>query len=233
MLLFTSASDYSKSELLGKIKVSDHEAFQKIPNEFCANPDRTYYLRKQALDSLERMLSVAFAEGIQLKVLSATRDFFAQKSIWEAKWNGQRKVNGKDIKSLNLSDTEKAIFILHYSSMPGSSRHHWGTDIDLNNLNNSYFEETEEGVKVYDWLVHHAESFGFMQPYTSKASGRTGYNEEKWHWSFYPLSEPMLKAYNEQISYEDIDGFDGSAQAKEVKIIEQYVNGISTCNPPQ
>ena len=41
-----------------------------------------------------------------------------------------------------------------------------------------------------DWLVQNGASYGFCQPYTA---GRcAGYNEEKWHWSYMPLSEPML-----------------------------------------
>ncbi|NJK84501.1 MAG: M15 family metallopeptidase [Saprospiraceae bacterium] len=38
---------------------------------------------------------------------------------------------------------ERALKILKYSSMPGTSRHHWGTDIDLNSFSNSYFEQGE------------------------------------------------------------------------------------------
>ena len=32
--------------------------------------------------------------------------------------------------------------------MPSTSRHHWGTDLDLNNLNNSYFT-SGKGKKIY------------------------------------------------------------------------------------
>ena len=76
---------------------------------------------------------------------------------------------------------ERARMILTYSSMPGTSRHHWGTDMDLNKDNNGYFA-TGEGLKVYEWLQAHAHEYGFCQPYTPKGPNRPeGYNEEKWH----------------------------------------------------
>jgi LAS superfamily LD-carboxypeptidase LdcB len=109
--------------------------------------------------------------------------------------------------------------------MPGTSRHHWGTDIDLNSLENSYFE-VGEGLKVYQWLLQHAHEFGFCQPYTSKATGRTGYEEEKWHWSYTPLSVPLLQQYMNTITLEDISGFQGSETAAQLDVINTYVAGV-------
>ncbi len=37
-------------------------------------------------------------------------------------------------------------------------------------------------------LTANAAKFGFCQPYNVKTD-RKGYNEEKWHWSFMPLSK--------------------------------------------
>jgi hypothetical protein len=123
---------------------------------------------------------------------------------------------------------DKALDILTYSSMPGTSRHHWGTDIDLNAFENEYFE-SGEGLEVYEFLNRCASTFGFQQVYTSKEtsqSPRSGYEEEKWHWSYTPISIPMLNAYNDFILTEDIQGFQGASQADSVHIIRDYVNGI-------
>ena len=109
--------------------------------------------------------------------------------------------------------------------MPGSSRHHWGTDMDFNSLENGYFE-TGEGLRLYKWLKLHAAEYGFCQPYTSKSTGRTGYEEEKWHWSFMPLSKIFLQDYINTIQPKDITGFDGSQIADSVRIIEHYVMGV-------
>ena len=110
--------------------------------------------------------------------------------------------------------------------MPSTSRHHWGTDLDINSLSNSYFTEGK-GKKEYNWLQKNASKFGFYQVYTSKENGRKGYNEEKWHWTYLPLSSKYLNYYNAHISLNDISGFKGSEFAKELNIIKNYVNGIN------
>jgi LAS superfamily LD-carboxypeptidase LdcB len=109
--------------------------------------------------------------------------------------------------------------------MPSSSRHHWGTDIDLNSLNNSYFN-SGKGLSEYEWLITHANHFGFYQVYTEKNKNRTGYNLEKWHWSYLPLASKYLDFYNKRVINDDINGFEGFQQAQKVKIIKDYVNGI-------
>ena len=111
--------------------------------------------------------------------------------------------------------------------MPGTSRHHWGTDIDLNDLNNEYFA-TGQGKKVYDWLVEHGAEYGFCQVYTEQGEARPeGYQEEKWHWSYMPLASPFLQQYNKQVSYDDLGGFAGEEAAEQVGAIPKYVNGIA------
>jgi LAS superfamily LD-carboxypeptidase LdcB len=162
------------------------------------------------------MLDSAKHSGFELKIISGTRNFEEQKSIWERKW----------LKYKNLEPLERALKILEYSSMPSSSRHHWGTDIDLNSLNNSYFN-SGKGLAEYNWLSTHANSFGFYQVYNEKSKHRTGYNSEKWHWSYLPLASEYLKFYNKRIVNSDINGFSGYEQAQKVKIIKDYVNGIS------
>ena len=112
------------------------------------------------------MYDAAKKEGITLKIISATRNFATQKIIWEGKWTGKRLHESKENLAKTIPNpTERAIKILRWSSMPGTSRHHWGTDIDLNKLNNSYFEKGE-GLKIYNWLIANASSFGFCQPYS-------------------------------------------------------------------
>ena len=58
--------------------------------------------------------------------------------------------------------------ILEYSSAPGTSRHHWGTDMDINALQNDYFSNKGNGAFLYEWLQKNAAKFGFCQPYNKK-----------------------------------------------------------------
>ena len=114
--------------------------------------------------------------------------------------------------------------ILTYSSMPGSSRHHWGTDVDLYSLEPSAFE-SGAGKQTVEWLRVHASTFGYAEVYTQDSS-RTGYLPEPWHWSYVPLSRPFLKAYLDSVRSSDFSSFLGSEQARSVNIINHYVAGV-------
>ena len=41
----------------------------------------------------------------------------------------------------------------------------------------------------------------FIRFIPMKRIGRTGYNLEKWHWSYLPLASKYLEFYNKKISY--------------------------------
>lgn len=219
------ADTLTKEELLGQIQPADHQDFTRIAAQYTDKSD--IYLRKEAYEAFRRMAAAARQDGISLYIISATRNFAAQKSIWEAKWTGKRKVDGQDLSETMPDPKQRALKILEYSSMPGSSRHHWGTDIDLNALNNDYFA-SGAGKKLYDWLLTHAAAYGFCQVYTTKGADRPhGYNEEKWHWSYMPLSSQFLDQYEQKITYRDITGFQGAEAAGLIDVIPKYVQGIA------
>lgn len=206
---------FTKEQLLGKINPSKDSSFQKIPSHLTSKEN--VYLRIETLAAFTKMYEAAKKDGVTLTIISATRTFDQQRAIWEKKWLRPQYKNWTSI--------QKAEDIMKFSSMPGTSRHHWGTDIDINSLENSHFS-SGSGLKTYQWLCANAKDYGFYQTYTSKDGGRTGYNEEKWHWSYHPLSGPMLEAYKNQISYSDISGFSGSEVAAEIQAIANYVLGI-------
>lgn len=206
---------FSSEELLGRFDPAKHPDFVLIAKEHSGKEGLR--LRRQAYEAFKLMHAAAAKEGITLKIISATRNFEHQKTIWNRKWNLE--------KYKGLSTTARASEILKYSSMPGTSRHHWGTDIDLNSLEPAYFTKGE-GKKIHDWLSAYGPAFGFAQTYTSKANGRSGYEEEAWHWSYMPIAGPMLQQYNTSITYDQLTGFNGSDAAAALRIIELFVNGI-------
>lgn len=214
-----------KKYLLGQFDESKDARFVKLDDTHTKGSAVGKYLRNETYEAFAKMAIAAKQDGVDLFIISATRNFDAQKGIWENKWEGRTLVEGKNLTAITDLN-ERARLIMLYSSMPGTSRHHWGTDMDLNSLENSCFA-SGEGLKIYKWLTAHAAKFGFCQPYTSKANGRTGYEEEKWHWSYLPLSSELLIAYTRSINYSDIKGFKGSEVAKSVKAIEKYVQGAS------
>lgn len=208
-----SKPELTKDFILGKFDYQMHQLFVEVNS---IHASKSLFLNKEVYHAFVNMYNKAKADGISLKIISGTRNFDEQKYIWECKWK----------KYEHLTPIKRAKKILEYSSMPSSSRHHWGTDIDLNSLRNSYFE-TGKGKKEYDWLTKNANKFGFYQVYTNKSNGRTGYHLERWHWSYLPLASKYLRFYNENISYSDIKDFSGSNLAEEIKIITNFVNGIS------
>ncbi|OYT71999.1 MAG: D-alanyl-D-alanine carboxypeptidase [Chloracidobacterium sp. CP2_5A] len=211
-----SHRDVDKNYLLGKFDPALDSRFVKPDDRYASGAAQRQFLRKEAYEAFVKMAEDAIKDNIELAIVSATRNFDAQKAIWERKWMKLSTI---------VSRIERAREILKYSAMPGTSRHHWGTDIDLNNLEDEYFL-SGKGWEVYQWLTANAAKYGFCQPYTPKASGRAGYEEEKWHWSYTPLSTPLLRQYLNTVTLADITDFQGSEIAAELDVIKNYVAGV-------
>jgi len=224
--VITIDSNITTDYLVGKFTPSKHPDFALIGKTHSSRGGM--YLRKAAYAKFVEMTEAAKKDGVQFIIKSATRNFAAQKVIWEGKWNGNRLLEGKENAKKNYPDPNtRALKILEYSSMPGTSRHHWGTDFDVNAFTNAYFEKGK-GLKEYEWLVAHAHEYGFCQPYTPKGTERPdGYNEEKWHWSYLPIAKKLTDQYQLRISNKDISGFEGADTAEGINVIKKYVLGIN------
>lgn len=224
--------------LAGRFQPEKHPNFRVVPAKY--SPGRTQYLDARALAAFEEMAESAAKAGFRLTVISATRNFFSQKAIWEEKFTGVRKIRGQNIAKTIPNEEQRSLEILRYSSMPGTSRHHWGTDLDLHEaqlkgpaLSNDTLSKGR-GLELYNWLVENAGKHGFCQPYrgapTARNGGRyvRGYEEERWHWSYKPLSSPYLRQYNENAKALAPTGFLGDKAAG--KFYLDYVNNIdSSC----
>ena len=163
------------------------------------------------------MHKAARKEGVHLTIRSAARNFSRQKGIWERKWRGS-KIRNK---------AARARHILKYSSMPGASRHHWGTEVDLNAFNNDYFSRGR-GKKEYRWLRKNAGRVGFCQPYSAKGVQRPhGYSEERWHWSYQPLAKLYTNQARIRLFDDMFTGFKGSETVKAIGMVDRYVLGIN------
>ncbi len=154
-----------------------------------------YKLIDTAYDTFQKMKNEALKSGIQLEVVSAYRSFNRQKEIWNRKYSTFTSQGLSPIGAINK--------IIEYSTIPGTSRHHWGTDIDLidsavQRPNNVLLEKhyIDEGVfcRMKEWMDQNASKFDFYEVYTN-TPGRKGFKYEPWHFSYAPLSKPMLKTY--------------------------------------
>jgi LAS superfamily LD-carboxypeptidase LdcB len=211
----------TKEYLTGRIDYYRDTNFVEIPVLYAYRSGM--YLLKETHHAFAMMYQAAKKDGVDLKIISATRTHTEQSWIWEDKWKKNASRSGDAIGKIQ--------HILQFSAMPGTSRHHWGTEIDLNSLSNSYFEQGT-GKIVYEWLQKNACEYGFCQVYDENYKQRLGHGEEKWHWSYFPLASRLPELYNEKVQYSDISGFSGSEYAGAACVIEDYVLGVVTvcCN---
>lgn len=212
------------SYLSGKFDPLRHPLFVRL-SDLGIPCDRPHYLRRDAAEALKKMYTALKKDlpGVKFWVQSSTRNWFSQKSIWERKWALYKKQNPA------LGDREIALLILRYSSMPGTSRHHWGTDFDINILRNDYYQ-TGEGRKLYEWLLANARNYGFCQPYTAGRSA--GYAEERWHWSFTPVAAELQRQWNSHFR-EDPSRMAGRHSFRGLSaaagLAPVYVNSVGGC----
>ena len=212
--------------ITGRFDPSSNEDFILIPEKYTDRP--SMLMHKEAFMAFEKMWAAAKEAGHTLIIRSAARNFDYQRGIWERKWTGSTQLNDGSFANEIEDEVKRALKILEYSSMPGTSRHHWGTDIDFNSFENGWFE-SGEGLALYNWLTQNAASFGFCRPYTAKDGLRPyGYNEEKWHWSYTPLASKYLSYAKEWLTNDDISGFLGSEQAATIDVVNKYVFGINS-----
>jgi LAS superfamily LD-carboxypeptidase LdcB len=216
-------SKSKKDFLMGKSKNSH---FKKIGN---------HYLEKQTALHFQKMQKAALNDGIQIQLVSAFRSFSRQKEIFESKF--------LEFQNSNTNQLEAIQQITKYSSIPGTSRHHWGTDVDViqfhesnkhnqHVLNPSHFEKGGIFSDLHNWMQEHAASFGFYLTYT-KDENRTGYQYEPWHYSYLPKAKPYLEEYlsqdmEQELISEQIEGLQNLDVGFFEKYISDYVLGINS-----
>lgn len=173
--------EFSQDELIGK-----------------GNPalyGEDFKLREAARLDFNLMKKAAKESGFNIHVVSSYRSYTHQNGIWERKY--------KNYRNQGLSHQKTIEKIIEYSTIPGTSRHHWGTDLDIidstkgipsNPLSETHFNEGGRMHKFKLWLDENSEKFGFYLVYTN-TKGRKGFAYEPWHFSYKPLSFKMLKEY--------------------------------------
>ncbi len=218
--------------LLGKFDPAESTLFIDLQSIGIPCKGKPQYIRKEAAAALKKMMGDFHKvhPGTRLWVASGARNYSRQKAIWEAKWTGKREVDGKKLPRSHPDPLKRALKILAFSSMPGTSRHHWGTDIDFNILNNDYYK-TAEGRKIYNWMKKNMHIYGFCQVYS--AGRKRGYNEEKWHWSYLPLGKKMtydwLTIFGKDTErLRKVVNFKGSRTKGVLDLARIYVAGINS-----
>ena len=141
-----------------------------------------YQLRKEAAESLYKMIDAAKEDNINLWVVSAYRSLNTQNSLF----NNSVKSDGME-------------HALLYSAKPGHSEHNLGLAVDLNNASSkAHFENTKE----YAWLKSNSYKYGFIERYQKGKEFITGYGFEPWHYRYLGI-ELATNVYLEGSTYEE------------------------------
>ena len=176
------------------------------------------FIHKQMLTDFLKLKKEAREAGFDLEIASAFRDYNRQLAIWNLKASGERQLLDDQERPLDftkLSPLEIVMSILRWSAVPGASRHHWGTDIDVFDAHTQRLDEVKlvpsevngngPAAKLHEWLdsrISAGNAFGFYRPY---AADRGGVAPERWHISYNPLSRRYLEAYTFSIFKKNIE----------------------------
>ncbi|MDX7992410.1 M15 family metallopeptidase [Xenorhabdus littoralis] len=167
-------------------------------------------LQFNATKAFLAMQKDAARAGFKLQPASSFRDFTLQQTIWNEKFRGQRPVLDNNCQPLDIakmSEGELCEAILRWSALPGASRHHWGTELDIYDPfllpqdkklqlepweyeNGGYFEP------LTNWLTENMSHYDFYRPFTRHDAG-VAY--EPWHISYWPISHEAERSFDEQV----------------------------------
>lgn len=187
----------------------------KTQEHLVLDEESNLLVHKEMLASLKTMRDEAGAAGFSLKVASAFRGYEQQLNIWNAKAKGLRPLldsNGVALDYSSLSPTEIVYAILRWSALPGASRHHWGSDIDVYDsslMPEGYKvqlvpQESEPGGVFADfhlWLDDNLKNFRFFRPYAHDLGGIA---PERWHLSYAPIANEYQKILTYELLEETI-----------------------------
>ncbi|MFN7086372.1 MAG: M15 family metallopeptidase [Burkholderiales bacterium] len=205
-------------------------------------------LQRDTLEPFLAMKEAAVRDGIDIGIVSSFRDFTSQQRIWDRKFLGERPLydaHGKVLDHAGMSEAELIDAIICWSAVPGGSRHHWGTDIDVIDraaMPENYRvlllpQETAPGGvfhRLHQWLDENMARFGFYRPYRAY---RGGFHPEPWHLSYAPVATVALQLLTPEVFEEAVRASSMLAKdlvlARIAELYRQYVTNIDAPDFPE
>lgn len=124
-------------------------------------------LRQEAAEHLYQLVARAASIDEKLIVTSAYRSFQDQQAIFAR----TTFVYGEDASK--------------WCALPGQSQHQLGTAVDFTSESANYRSWLPfENSRAAQWLLEHADEYGFVQAYPSGGEAETGYQPEPWHYRY-------------------------------------------------
>jgi len=201
-------------------------------------------LHYEAVTSFLAMRDAAADAGIDLEARSSFRDFDRQLLIWNRKWTGERALldrQGGLLECDRLTDAQRLDAILCWSAIPGGSRHHWGSDVDVIDAASvppGYTVElvpaeyAQAGIfgRLSSWLEENMSRFGFYRPYRNDHGG---VSPEPWHLSYAPVALPALESFSMSILRRVIESSEIAGRAQVLsRLPEIYTRYLLSVDAP-
>jgi LAS superfamily LD-carboxypeptidase LdcB len=193
-------------------------------------------MHRQAIGPITELINAAAQAGFNLQIASGFRSFERQLLIWNDKCRGYRPVLDKrgvllNVESLTL--VEKVHAILHWSALPGASRHHWGTDCDIYDaaaispdyrlqLHPDEYIGSGPFVPMMQWLqdwMAQPSTPDFYQPYWE--DNHQGIAPEPWHISYRPLASSFARQLSVDVLREHLQGLGDEALAEKEYLLKE------------
>lgn len=167
-----------------------------------------YQVHRNIAPDLDKLIEVSRSRGFELRIESAYRSFEKQLSIWNRKAKGELPLlDANGIPMEVPKDEEELMYaILTWSALPGASRHHLGTDLDVVDgaaCPDSYEVELTQAecdgmfAKFHAFLDECFQGdeglFGFNRVFIP---GRGKIRPERWHIAHVPTSRKLLDYYS-------------------------------------
>lgn len=165
--------------------------------------DRGIALDLAVIEPWNKLCLAAKDAGFELALASGYRSFDRQKSIWDSKLTGRRPILDEDnsvVDIQSLAPLQRIEKLMRWSAMPGASRHHWGSDMDIYDraaVSADYqlqlivdeYRGNGPFAPLIQWLndyLARSESPDFFFPYQVDNGGLS---PEPWHLSYRPVAE--------------------------------------------
>ena len=229
----TNGAQSFTSEDVNAISLQDFDVFGLNDEHLVDYLTQTVKVHSRVIEPLRSLIEKARLAGFDVRVASAFRSFERQLLIWNNKALGLRPVLDEAGKSLDISaltDDEKVFAILRWSALPGASRHHWGTDIDVYDASRMpadyqlqlTVEETQgDGpcAEFHLWLTQELQQNpqDFFRPYVE---GVGSISPEPWHLSYLPLAHQFAIQLSEDSLREKI-------QATDIQLKDSILKNLS------
>lgn len=198
-------------------------------------------LHRSVVAPFRALCAAARGDGIRLAAASGFRDFERQMRIWNAKLGGERRLldrDGAPLATVGLREAALVEAVMAWSALPGASRHHWGSDIDVYDASVAPSGQ-ETRLTPSDWraggIYHHADrwlhgnvqQFGFYRPYDRD---RGGVCAEPWHISHIDVSSQAMAQLRIEMIEEALTGNALAGQATILaqlpRLVDRYVYNV-------